>query len=81
MAATQHAVVMGGLVLAATLLRPVLAADGEQEITLEGRRGGQRGLRQQADEGRQQQGECHRLGNPAAQSSQPCDKSPTHAAT
>ena len=39
MAAAQHAVVMGGLVLTATLLRRVLAADGEQEITLEGRRG------------------------------------------
>lgn len=73
--------VMGGLVLAATLLGRVFTADGEQEITLERRRGGKRWLRQQADEGRQQQGEPHRLGNPAAQTSQPCDNSPTHVAT
>jgi hypothetical protein len=73
--------IMSGLVLAATLLRRVFAADREQEVTFECRSGGQRGLRQQANQGRQQQGECHRLGNPAAQSSQPCDNSPTHAAT
>lgn len=73
--------IMGGVVLAATLLRRVFTAHGEHEITLEGRSGGQRRLRQQADKGRQQQGECHRLGNPAAQTSQPCDNSPAHAPT